>query len=82
MQGSGAGDGDPVGDGRRQAAGGADGSASDPAGSLPRLFGLKTMPTSYLIDRKGVVRYVHRGFKSGDEDKLREEIRRVLEARP
>jgi peroxiredoxin len=53
-------------------------SASDPAGSLPKLFGLETMPTSYLIDRKGVVRYVHRGFKRGDEDKLREEIRQVL----
>ena len=22
-----------------------------------------TMPTSYIIDRKGVVRYIHKGFK-------------------
>ena len=55
-------------------------SASDPEGSLPIRFGLETMPTSYLIDREGVVRYVHRGFKRGDEKKLREEIDQLLGA--
>ena len=39
------------------------------------------MPTSYLIDRKGIVRYVHEGFRSGDEDKLRGEIRRLVEVK-
>jgi len=38
------------------------------------------MPTSYLIDREGVIRYVHRGFQRGDGAKLREEIRALLEA--
>jgi thiol-disulfide isomerase/thioredoxin len=53
-------------------------SASDPAGKLPEAFGLQTMPTSYLIDRAGVVRYVHRGFRAGDDVQIREKIRELL----
>lgn len=55
-------------------------SASDPKGRLPGQYGVDTMPTSYLIDREGVIRYVHRGFQRGDGAKLREEIRTLLEA--
>ena len=53
-------------------------SASDPDGRLPSQFGVETMPTSYLIDRDGVIRYVHRGFSRGDGSRLREEIRSLL----
>ena len=53
-------------------------SASDPDGRLPGQFGVETMPTSYLIDRDGVIRYVHRGFSRGDGSHLREEIRSLL----
>jgi peroxiredoxin len=53
-------------------------SASDPKGRLPGQYGVETMPTSYLIDRDGVIRYVHRGFQRGDSAKLREEIRALL----
>jgi len=53
-------------------------SASDPAGKLPEMFGLETMPTSYLIDRSGVVRYVHRGYRAGDEVEIRKRIRELL----
>ena len=53
-------------------------SASDPKGRLPGQFGVETMPTSYLIDRDGVIRYVHRGFSRGDGSKLREEIRALI----
>jgi thiol-disulfide isomerase/thioredoxin len=49
-------------------------SASDVKGGLPEQFGVKTMPTSYLIDRKGVVRLVHPGFRRGDIETIREEI--------
>jgi len=54
-------------------------SASDPKGRLPTQFGLETMPTSYLIDANGVIRYVHPGFKKGDGSKLRDEINALLE---
>mgnify|MGYP005853822767 CR=1 FL=1 len=53
-------------------------SASDPEGRLPTRFGVDTMPTSYLIDGDGVIRLVHRGFKRGDGEDLRREIRALL----
>jgi thiol-disulfide isomerase/thioredoxin len=56
-------------------------SASDPEGTLPARFGLETMPTAYLIDGDGVIRYVHRGFRDGDIDIVREKIRALLAAR-
>lgn len=49
-------------------------SAMDPEGLIPARFGVETMPTSYLIDRKGVIRYVHRGFERGDVAILRARI--------
>ena len=56
-------------------------NASDPTGTLPRRFGLETMPTSYLIDADGVVRVVHRGFLKGDADELREQVKKLLAKR-
>jgi peroxiredoxin len=53
-------------------------SASDPEGKLPTRFGLETMPTAYLIDADGVIRYVHRGFKDGDVETVRKKIRALL----
>ena len=53
-------------------------SASDPKGLLPRRYGLSTMPTSYLIDRQGVVRYIHSGFRRGDIDELHARIKKML----
>jgi len=54
-------------------------NASDPTGMLPKRFGLQTMPTSYLIDQDGVVRLVHRGFRNGDIDELREQVQKLLD---
>ena len=54
-------------------------SATDPAGRIPELFELETMPTAYLIDRKGVVRYVHKGFRKNDIQGLRAEIRALVD---
>jgi peroxiredoxin len=51
----------------------------DPAGDVPKAFGLLGMPTSYLIDRDGIVRAVHTGFEPADIDKLRVEIHALLE---
>jgi thiol-disulfide isomerase/thioredoxin len=44
--------------------------AHDPEGACPKEYGIQTMPTSYLIDRKGNVRFVHRGFNNSDKDEL------------
>jgi peroxiredoxin len=56
-------------------------SAIDPKGSLPGAFGVEAMPTSFLIDRDGVVRYVHRGFRDTDVDPLRKQIQKLVAAR-
>lgn len=53
-------------------------SVSDPRGKLPRKYGLETMPTSYLIDRDGVIRYVHKGFRKGDVEEIRAQITKLL----
>jgi thiol-disulfide isomerase/thioredoxin len=37
-------------------------------------YGSDTMPTSFLIDPKGIVRHVHKGFEDGDEKKLRDQL--------
>ncbi len=50
----------------------------DPKGVLPGVFGVKAMPTSYLIDQNGVVKYVHAAFKEGDIEKLRVEIEKLI----
>ena len=55
----------------------------DGAQKLIAVVQVPAMPTSYLIDRKGVVRSVHSGFH-GDATvrELREEIIRLLEEKP
>ena len=37
----------------------------DSAHKAAAAFGPATMPTSYLVDRKGVIRHIHTGFKGG-----------------
>jgi peroxiredoxin len=37
-----------------------------------------SMPSSFVIDRKGVVRYEHVGFRSGDEIVIEKEIQELL----
>jgi peroxiredoxin len=52
--------------------------AKDPKGVLPGVFGVKAMPTSYLIDKNGVVQYVHAAFKDGDVAKIKAEIEKLI----
>lgn len=37
-----------------------------------------TMPTSFVIDRSGIVHSIHEGFRQGDEATLEQEIRALL----
>jgi hypothetical protein len=37
-----------------------------------------TMPTSFVIDRGGLVQSIHEGFHQGDEATLEQEIRSLL----
>lgn len=42
------------------------------------LYEVDAMPTTVLIDKKGQVRYVHRGYKPGDENIYRDRIRELI----
>lgn len=50
----------------------------DPKGETARLFGVSAMPHSFLIDRGGQVRAVHRGFRPSDAEALEADIRKAL----
>lgn len=54
----------------------------DPGDALARAFDVEAMPSGYLADRRGVVRYVHRGFSGGSEAALEREITALLEEKP
>lgn len=56
--------------------------AFDPKGATPRLYGVKTMPSSYLIDRNGKIIHVHAGFSADDSVQLEKQIRSALELKP
>ncbi|HEX7157338.1 MAG TPA: TlpA disulfide reductase family protein [Burkholderiaceae bacterium] len=45
---------------------------------VSRLYDLKTMPSTVLIDRDGRVRYVHRGYQDGYEKDYESQIRELL----
>jgi peroxiredoxin len=47
---------------------------ADHRGQLANLYNVSEMPSSFLIDRQGVVRLVHRGFNKSDAARLRQQI--------
>jgi cytochrome c biogenesis protein CcmG/thiol:disulfide interchange protein DsbE len=50
----------------------------DPDGLLPEKFGVRGMPTSFLIDRNGHVQSRHEGFLLRERDTLEQQIRALL----
>ena len=56
--------------------------AYDAQGQTPRLYGVKTMPSSYVIGRTGKVLAIHRGFAPEDVAGLEQSLRLALEGTP
>ena len=50
----------------------------DGADAAAKSFDVKAMPSGYLVDRKGVVRHVHRGFTAETGAALEKEIDSLL----
>jgi len=44
---------------------------------VAKLYDLPKLPVTMLIDREGVLRFVHSGYKSGDEAFYRDELARL-----
>ena len=51
----------------------------DPEGHWAARYALPGMPSGFLVDRKGIVRYRHEGYSAGDVPALKQEIERLLE---
>lgn len=50
----------------------------DRAKTVANRYGPSKMPSSFLVDRKGIIRYVHAGFRSGDQATLERHILSLL----
>ncbi len=51
---------------------------NDKSHDVAKRYAPPTMPSSYLVDRSGKIRYVHAGFRASDEEKLKTEIKAML----
>jgi peroxiredoxin len=45
---------------------------------VSELYELEAMPSTVVVDRDGVVRYIHRGYKPGDEAKYIEVVKELI----
>ncbi len=50
----------------------------DTESKLSSLYSVEAMPTSVMIDKKGQIRYIDKGYKTGDEDKYRAQIMELI----
>ena len=50
----------------------------DPDGLLAGKFGVKGIPTSFLIDRRGQIQWKHEGFQLRDRELLARQIRSLV----
>lgn len=50
----------------------------DPTGALAEQYKVTGMPTSFILDRHGTVRFTHVGFLPVDEKQYEREIRELL----
>ena len=53
----------------------------DPKGGAPLAFGVKGMPSSFVVDRAGLIRFTHMGYTSNVAEQYRAEITRLLAER-
>jgi len=52
--------------------------AYDNSGECPEMFEVKAMPSSYFVDRKGVIRAIHLGYRDNDRKYIRSKIDELL----
>jgi peroxiredoxin len=50
----------------------------DPKSQVSQLYQVQAMPTTVIVDRKGIVRFVHNGYLPGDENQYMNSIRTLL----
>ena len=50
----------------------------DPEAKIPTLYKIEAIPTTYILDKKGIVRYFHLGFMGSEKEKYKSEIETLL----
>jgi peroxiredoxin len=50
----------------------------DDGQKVSEMYNLEAMPSTFVVDRDGVVRYIHRGYKPGDEAKYVEIVKQLI----
>jgi len=56
--------------------------AADGNQQCAQSFNVKAMPSSYLVDRKGIIRHVQLGFKAGEGEQLEQILTQLLDESP
>ncbi|NNM60877.1 MAG: TlpA family protein disulfide reductase [Steroidobacteraceae bacterium] len=51
----------------------------DPKNQVAGEYHVEEMPSTVIIGRKGNIRYVHRGYKPGDENAYQDHIRQLIQ---
>src|SRR5580692_9948903 len=50
----------------------------EPANQVSKAYHVDEMPSTVIVDRKGQIRYIHRGYKPGDENEYQDRIRQLI----
>jgi len=50
----------------------------DPEGEWADKYSVEAMPTSFIIDKKGVIRHIHSGFSKSDIDEIEKKVIELL----
>jgi thiol-disulfide isomerase/thioredoxin len=51
----------------------------DPNSTVSQLYQVSGMPSTVIVDREGKVRYIHHGYKPGDESEYLDQIRALTQ---
>jgi len=50
----------------------------DQGNTISQRYKLEKMPTSFVVDRKGIIRFVHGGYVEGEAEKIEREVAELL----
>jgi peroxiredoxin len=50
----------------------------DGSNQVSKQYQVIAMPTTVVVDRDGKVRYLHKGYKTGDEEKYRQIVKKLV----
>jgi peroxiredoxin len=50
----------------------------DPTNKVSKQYQVKAMPSTFMVDRDGNIRYLHKGYKPGYEEEYQQQIRSLL----